>query len=310
MTIFERLAAQFPPDAISWRVGSTNGEKTKGLALAYIDARDVMDRLDAVVGPANWSDAYVETSKGVMLCTLSLRLGGEWISKCDGAGATDVEAEKGQVSDALKRAAVKWGIGRYLYNLPTVWVEIEQRGRSSVITEAGYKRLQDTLRNFARQASQAPLAGPAREAKAAEPVPEAPQPHKPTERIDPETGEITSDNQPAARGYIPPGQHIKTPEEKAAAKKAADAKAAEDKQMRSTEARESLLDRFREYYRQAQQKSRPANQIAIDFNALKQTFNVCKREMSPSDIAAVNKAALQVADLLKNLEQSAKGKAA
>lgn len=143
--IHTKLRAHFEPSAVSWRVGSTNADKTKGMALAYIDVRDVMDRLDAVVGPENWSDSYTETAKGTLLCTLSIRINGEWISKCDGAGATDVEAEKGQVSDALKRAAVKWGIGRYLYSLSSPWVPIEARGRSYAITDAGLAKLVDVL---------------------------------------------------------------------------------------------------------------------------------------------------------------------
>ena len=50
--IFQRLSAPFPPDRVSWRIGSTTKDKTRGMALAYIDARDVMERLDNVVGPA------------------------------------------------------------------------------------------------------------------------------------------------------------------------------------------------------------------------------------------------------------------
>lgn len=119
------LAAPFPVDAVSWRVGSTNAEKTKGMALAYIDARDVMDRLDEIVGPENWRDEYTEIG-GFFVCKLWVRVGGEWIWKCDGAGKTDVEGEKGMVSDAFKRAAVKWGIGRYLYSLDSPWVTLNK----------------------------------------------------------------------------------------------------------------------------------------------------------------------------------------
>lgn len=84
-----------------------------------------MDRLDDVVGPGNWEDSFVETAKGRTICTLKIRVDGEWISKSDGAGDTDVEGEKGSLSDSLKRAAVKWGIGRYLYNLKDVWAPCE-----------------------------------------------------------------------------------------------------------------------------------------------------------------------------------------
>lgn len=118
------LAAEFPREAISWRAQNVTRDGTKAMALAYIDARDVMDRLDAVVGAANWQDRY-EVHGPKTICYLSLRIDGEWITKADGAGDSDVEAEKGAISDALKRAAVRWGIGRYLYALPAPWVPCE-----------------------------------------------------------------------------------------------------------------------------------------------------------------------------------------
>ena len=123
--MFSELSAPFPAGAIHWRAQTVTKDGTKALALAYIDARDVMDRLDAVAGPANWRDSYVETPKGRTICTLEIRIDGEWIAKSDGAGDTDVEGEKGSISDALKRAAVKWGIGRYLYALGNVWAPCE-----------------------------------------------------------------------------------------------------------------------------------------------------------------------------------------
>lgn len=113
------LSAPFPVEAIHWRAQSVYEERA--LALAYLDARDVMDRLDNSVGPDCWQDSYVETVKGRVICTLAIRVDNEWISKSDGAGDTAVEGEKGALSDALKRAAVKWGIGRYLYDLNNVW---------------------------------------------------------------------------------------------------------------------------------------------------------------------------------------------
>ncbi|MBO9624127.1 MAG: hypothetical protein J7500_15575 [Sphingomonas sp.] len=119
------LAAPFPADAIHWRAQSLTSDGDKAMALAYIDARDVMDRLDAVCGSANWQDSYTETVKGRLICALQIRIDGEWITKSDGAGDTDVEGEKGAISDSLKRAGVKWGIGRYLYNLGNVWAPCE-----------------------------------------------------------------------------------------------------------------------------------------------------------------------------------------
>lgn len=136
------LSLPFPASAISWRVGATNADKTKGLALAYIDARDVMNRLDEVCGPENWQDEYTETPKGRILCRIGIRCGEHWVWKGDGAGDSDVEAQKGAISDALKRAAVKWGIGRYLYDMPATWVAIEARGKTSVIRDGEYARLE------------------------------------------------------------------------------------------------------------------------------------------------------------------------
>lgn len=127
MDIFERLAAPFPAEDIEWRIGATTKDKSKGMALAYITARAVMDRLDAVLGPTEWQDSYQIYNEGKqlgVLCNLSIRVGGEWISKEDGAPFTDFEAFKGGVSDALKRAAVKFGLGRYLYKLPATWVPL------------------------------------------------------------------------------------------------------------------------------------------------------------------------------------------
>lgn len=121
----ELLSAPFPANAIHWRAQTLKADGTSAMALAYIDARHVMRRLDDVCGPSNWQDSYTETVKGRLICTLQIRIDGEWISKSDGAGDTDVEGDKGAISDALKRAAVKWGIGRYLYDMPVTWADCE-----------------------------------------------------------------------------------------------------------------------------------------------------------------------------------------
>jgi hypothetical protein len=144
MIDFAALVAPFPPAAVSWRVGSTNQDKTKGMALAYIDARDVMERLDAVCGPAGWQRSYPHAGAKTV-CRISIKVGDEWIGKEDGAGDSDVEAEKGALSDAFKRAAVSWGIGRYLYNMGSPWVAIEQKGTSYVIAPSEMRRLETLL---------------------------------------------------------------------------------------------------------------------------------------------------------------------
>lgn len=147
---FERLAAPFAPDQVSWRCGATNGDKTKAIALAYLDARDVMDRFDHVCGPDGWQCRYSHAN-GKTVCDIAVRVvrepgaTGEWVWKADGAGDTDVEAEKGALSDAFKRSAVRWGIGRYLYGLGNTWVDVEPAGRSVKIKQAEYAKLRAAL---------------------------------------------------------------------------------------------------------------------------------------------------------------------
>lgn len=125
MSMFERLAAEFPRDVVHWRAQTVTKAGDKALALAYLDARDVMDRLDEVCGPGGWRNTVTETPKGRLIATIEIKVGDEWIGKTDGAGDTAVEGEKGGISDALKRAAVLWGVGRYLYRLPPVWAPCE-----------------------------------------------------------------------------------------------------------------------------------------------------------------------------------------
>jgi len=129
--IAEQLKAPFDPACISWRVGATNGDKTSGIALAYIDARDVMQRLDDVFG-LDWQCRYSHTGAKTV-CDIGACIDGTWIWRAGGAGDTDVEAEKGALSDAFKRAAVLWGIGQYLYRLENKWVPIKAQGKSYVL---------------------------------------------------------------------------------------------------------------------------------------------------------------------------------
>lgn len=144
MIDFKALAAPFSPASVSWRVGSTTQDKSKGMALAYLDARDVMDRLDEVCGPGGWQCRYSHVG-AITVCEIGILDSDAWNWKADGAGQSDIEAEKGALSDAFKRAAVRWGIGRYLYSLPSPWVELETRGRTSVIKESEYRKLTQVL---------------------------------------------------------------------------------------------------------------------------------------------------------------------
>lgn len=125
----EKLSAPFLPSEIEWRIGATNKDKTSGIALPYITNRAIMNRLDETVGITNWKNEFFIQDKA-KICGISIRINDEWITKYDGADDTNIEATKGGISNAMKRAAVQWGIGRYLYKLPTMWVGIEPNGKS------------------------------------------------------------------------------------------------------------------------------------------------------------------------------------
>lgn len=129
MDMHELLQRPFPANKISWRVGATSRDKTSCIALAYIDARDVMHRLDGVVGFDKWQCRYPTSDAGLLICEIGLYINDQWIWKANGAGDTQVEAEKGKCSDAFKRAAVLWGVGQYLYSLPNAWVAYDQKKR-------------------------------------------------------------------------------------------------------------------------------------------------------------------------------------
>ena len=130
-TITKKLLEPFPDAVIKWKPGATTQDKSKALAMPYVDARAVQDRLDQVVGVLGWKDEYEFLSDGSALCRLSLRINEEWITKMDVGSPSEQPDEgdrrKAALSDALKRAAVKFGIGRHLYSLTPKWVEYDAK---------------------------------------------------------------------------------------------------------------------------------------------------------------------------------------
>ena len=135
--VLDALAAPFPLEALGVKPTASNKDKTSVLVVAYVDARAVIDRLNKVV--PLWEDRYVvlaepkkEGDPYVVECTLTIYPSpdGEGIFRSDvGEG----ETLKAAYSDALKRAAVKFGVGLYLYDLPQRWVP----ARNGFITDEG-----------------------------------------------------------------------------------------------------------------------------------------------------------------------------
>jgi hypothetical protein len=121
------LAAPFEPREVKYKPQMVKNNRC--LAMAYIDARLIQDRLDEVLGVENWEDGYRILPDGSVMCRLRVKLGDRWIAKTD-VGSPSEQPDGGDrlkaaFSDALKRAAVKFGIGRYLYRLPAQWVDYD-----------------------------------------------------------------------------------------------------------------------------------------------------------------------------------------
>lgn len=94
--------------------------------LLFKDARCDMRILDETVGPENWTCGYYE-HKNTLFCSVGICVNrddglAEWVSKDNAGAPSNMEAQKGEASDAFKRACFCWGIGRELYTAPRIFV--------------------------------------------------------------------------------------------------------------------------------------------------------------------------------------------
>ena len=117
--IAAQLSAPFPEDEIHWRVQNArvNGQGEPQIKVVpYLDAKQVEQRLDDALTVARWKVTYQQIEGG-FLATIGVFFGDPvgWVYRTDGAEETNIESTKGGISDAFKRAAVKFGVGRYLY---------------------------------------------------------------------------------------------------------------------------------------------------------------------------------------------------
>lgn len=155
-----RLAAPFPPDVVSWRPGSLTKDKKKAQALAYIDARDVQHRLDDVFG-LGWETEHYNAGDDHICCRITVTLpDGRKISRTNGCWVGNVEVTptkdgrveaneedradreaKWALSDAFKRAATLFGIGKYLYDMPSPYMPINEFKRFDDETAEKLKRI-------------------------------------------------------------------------------------------------------------------------------------------------------------------------
>lgn len=140
-TILEALSEPFPQSDVEWKPGAVNKERTKALALAYVDSRAYIQRLNLVA--PDWEDRYVVTTQEdrvFVVCSLTIagvtRTGdGEaplYAKDRDGESYLEPNALTTASAQAFKRACVKFSLGAYLYNLPQTWCDYDERSRRIV----------------------------------------------------------------------------------------------------------------------------------------------------------------------------------
>jgi hypothetical protein len=136
--ILKELSKPFHPVHITWKPGVFNRDKNKALALAYADLRAYQNRLDEVCG-MGWSVSYTPWGDRIV-CHLTIN----GVTRSS-TGEPDSQSEKSEIAgtaaeaQAFKRACAMFGLGRYLYNLPTVWCEFDSERKQ--FTEQGKGRL-------------------------------------------------------------------------------------------------------------------------------------------------------------------------
>lgn len=145
--LVQKLSAPFRPEDISWKPQTVDYRKKTALAVAYADPRAYVDRLNEVFGVGEWSDTYhfiatpfnkfirgkkaygtqlatedkqIPGDKVIVVATLIVKDYGISVSSTGDSDASDDNAATSAEAQAFKRAAMKLGIGRYLYELPKV----------------------------------------------------------------------------------------------------------------------------------------------------------------------------------------------
>ncbi|WP_428067337.1 hypothetical protein [Chryseobacterium gambrini] len=128
------------PLPLKWRVKNLipdNKNPKQMILIGFVDARQVQDRFDKVLGAANWQDEYYEC-KGKQFCKIGVKIGNEWVWKGDSGSESFLDPGKGETSDSFKRAAVHWGINRDTYELGEITINCVMKDEKPVpVNECG-----------------------------------------------------------------------------------------------------------------------------------------------------------------------------
>src|SRR6516162_1607320 len=139
--LLAELEVPFSPEQVQWRVTNTTNDKKRGQVIPYADPRAYTDRLNALFTPRGWTREYkIETisnitritkgesilsGKVLVTCTVTILgigshsgTGEEWAD--DDNGLTSADAQ------AFKRACSCFGLGRYFYDIPPIWADLDQ----------------------------------------------------------------------------------------------------------------------------------------------------------------------------------------
>lgn len=139
----EKLSEPFDPSVIKWKPQTVDYKGKTAMATAHADPRAYIDRLNDVVGPGNWeqklsfsSTPYTKVIRGKkaygdqpatqdrevsgtkVICACELTIHGVTHTSSGDSDSSDENASTSAEAQAFKRAAVSFGLGRYLYNLP------------------------------------------------------------------------------------------------------------------------------------------------------------------------------------------------
>ena len=137
-SIHERLCKPFSLSVVDVKPGAVTKDRSRALALAYVDPRAYQTRLDRLAGPEGWSVRYQPAGDGrSIICSLTiLGVTKEDVGECD---AGDENQATSAAMQAFKRACAAFGLGRYLYALPQPWVDYDG-DRKMIADPAGAAR--------------------------------------------------------------------------------------------------------------------------------------------------------------------------
>jgi hypothetical protein len=179
-TIRAELAQPFAPEDLEWRLQRADKDGKWGIAVPFVTNRAIQNRLDDVVGPENWYNDFKpwhgDGKKAAQICGISIYFAEHqgFITKWDGAEDSDIEPVKGGLSDSMKRAAVQWGIGRVLYNMNAVFVDVEKKGSSWIIQDGQQSKLDNAYLGMLAKLGLAPASAGGIRPQTPPPVPDSP----------------------------------------------------------------------------------------------------------------------------------------